>query len=141
MDDVRPDLNADEIHEYFQLWDIVSTVELQEAVDDHVRWAWESTGQYTARSAHACRFFGREHDLAATVIWQSRAPLWCKFFAWLAMKNRCWTSERLARRGLPHQAACPLCDQEQETIDHILVSCVFARSVWHSILDAWGRGH
>lgn len=55
------------------------------------------------------------------------------------MKNRCWTSDRLARRGLPHQAVCPLCDQDQESIDHILVSCVFARPVWHLIMEAWGK--
>lgn len=64
--DVCPDLNADEIHEYFQLWDIVLTVELQEGMDDQVRWAWESTRQYTTGSAYACRFFGWEHDLASS---------------------------------------------------------------------------
>lgn len=137
--DVRSDLNAQEIHEYFQLWELVSTVELRGYVEDQVRCAWESTGQYTTRSAYACRFFGREHDLAATLIWQSRATLRCKFFAWLAMKNMCWTSDRLARRGLPHQVVCPLCDQEHETINHILVSGVFTRSVWDSIMEAWGK--
>ena len=25
---------------------------------------------------------------------------------------------------------CPLCEQEDETIDHILASCVFSRTVW-----------
>lgn len=37
--------------------------------------------------------------------------------------------DSLVKRGLPHQAACPLCDQDVETINHILVSCVFAREV------------
>lgn len=85
------------------------------------------------------RFFGCQHDLVAIVIWHGHAPLRCKFFAWLAMKNRCWTSDSLARCGLPHQVACRLCDQEQEMTDHILVSCVFARSVWYSIMLGWAR--
>lgn len=85
------------------------------------------------------RFVGRQHDLAATVVWENRAPLRCRFFAWLALKNRCWTSDRLARRGFPLQAVCPLCDQGDETIDHILVSCVFARCVWQEVLTAWGN--
>jgi hypothetical protein len=31
-----------------------------------------------------------------------------------------------------HPETCPLCDQEEENIDHILVSCVFARQFWFS---------
>ena len=26
--------------------------------------------------------------------------------------QKCWTADRLARRGLPHPEYCPLCDQE-----------------------------
>jgi len=35
---------------------------------------------------------------------------------WLMAHNRCWTADRLARRGLPHPEECPLCEQEDE--DH-----------------------
>jgi len=59
----------------------------------------------------------------------------CKFFLWTAALNRCWTADRLARKGLPHPAACPLCDQVAETIDHLLVECVFSRQVWFSVLQ------
>ncbi|KAG2565174.1 hypothetical protein PVAP13_7NG025168 [Panicum virgatum] len=55
-------------------------------------------------------------------IWKSWAPLRCKFFLWLAIKQRIWTADRLAKRGLPHHAACPLCDQEQETAQHLLLT-------------------
>jgi hypothetical protein len=48
--------------------------------------------------------------------------------------RRCWTADRLARRGLPHPDKCPLCDQEDENIDHLLVSCVFSRQVWYYVL-------
>jgi hypothetical protein len=34
-------------------------------------------------------------------IWKSWAPGKCKIFLWLAVKNRCWTTDRLARKGLP----------------------------------------
>lgn len=49
----------------------------------------------------------------------------CKFFLWLAENNRCWTADRLAKRGLPHPEACPLCDQVDETHQHILIGCLF----------------
>uniref|UniRef100_A0A8R7TE14 Reverse transcriptase zinc-binding domain-containing protein n=1 Tax=Triticum urartu TaxID=4572 RepID=A0A8R7TE14_TRIUA len=59
-----------------------------------------------------------------------------KFFAWLVVKNRCWTLDRLAARSLPHQPCCPLCLQEPETLDHLLIQCFFARAVWFNALRA-----
>lgn len=38
-------------------------------------------------------------------------------------------------RGLPYSKCCRLCDQAQETIDHLLTSCVFAHQVWFSLLQ------
>ena len=66
------------------------------------------------------------------------APPRCKFFIWLASLNQCWTTDRLARRGLDHPDHCPLCDQEDETIQHILTSCVFAREIWFRVLSLVG---
>jgi len=57
---------------------------------------------------------------------------------WLVAHNQCWTADRLARRGLPHPARCPLCDQEEENIQHLLIGCVFARQFWYSILHYAG---
>ena len=45
-------------------------------------------------------------------------------------RNRCWTADRLAKRGLSHPDKCPLCDQEDETIQHLLTTCMVARQVW-----------
>jgi hypothetical protein len=39
------------------------------------------------------------------------------------------------REGYLTQMLCPFCDQEDETVQHILVSCVFAREVWSLILQ------
>jgi len=68
-------------------------------------------------------------------IWKSWAPQHCKFFIWPATNNRCWTGDRLAKTGLPHPPACPLCDQAGESIQHLLISCIFARQVWFIILQ------
>jgi hypothetical protein len=54
--------------------------------------------------------------------------------------ERCWTADRLARRNLPHLELCPLCDQEEETINHLLSSCVFARELWFILLQLVGLG-
>ena len=52
-----------------------------------------------------------------------------------AIRNRCWIADQLARRGLSHPERCPLCDQEEETIQHLLTNCVFSRQIWFIILS------
>jgi len=83
-------------------------------------------------------FIGSTHFRPWERIWKSWAPGKCKFFMWLAAHNRCWTADRLARKGLPHPECCPLCDQADETIDHLLVSCVFTRQIWFKLLRSVG---
>jgi hypothetical protein len=57
---------------------------------------------------------------------------------WLVAHNRCWTADRLARRGLQHPDKCLLCDQEDENIQHLLIGCVVARQFWYSLLHSVG---
>jgi hypothetical protein len=66
------------------------------------------------------------------------APHKCPFFLWLVAHNRCWTADRLARRGLPHPERCPLCNQAAQTIDHLLILCVFTREFWFRFLSQVG---
>jgi hypothetical protein len=39
---------------------------------------------------------------------------------------------------MDHPKRCPLCDQHEETINHLLVACVFVRQVWTRLLVAVG---
>jgi hypothetical protein len=67
--------------------------------------------------------------------WKSWVLPRVRFFIWLACLDRCWTSERLARRGLPHAPRCLLCDQSEETMARILTGCSFSRKVWFEVLS------
>jgi hypothetical protein len=49
--------------------------------------------------------------------------------------KKCWTADHLAHHGMDHPDKCPLCDQEEETIDHLLVSCAFAKQFWFTFLS------
>jgi hypothetical protein len=47
---------------------------------------------------------------------------------------------RPSARGLDGPAACLHCDQEAETIDHLLVQCPTSRAIWHRLLTEAGLG-
>ncbi|XBH58357.1 hypothetical protein VPH35_079809 [Triticum aestivum] len=105
---------------------------------DKLLWSWTANGVYTAQSCYRATFQGVTGCHSWKLIWRSWAPPRVKFFHWLACQDRCWTAERLARRGLQHHPRCLLCDQEPETIKHLMLVCPFARHTWHEIL-AWLR--
>ena len=136
LEDVGPDLGERELEEFFTLWGRMNDLQLEGGAD-RLEWRWERDGIYSAKSAYSAFFGGMTTDPTYEQIWRSRAPLSMKFFAWLVAKNRCWTADRLRKRGLHHPLRCPLCDQEQETIEHLLIGCVVAREVWHEVLQEW----
>jgi hypothetical protein len=48
-----------------------------------------------------------------------------KLFTWLATRGTLWTEDRRRRHNLDAHDVCWMCDQEQETRDHILVNCSY----------------
>ena len=136
--DIRGALSLAVLREYLALWDLLSNFVLHPDIEDTHVWKFSPSGKYSAKSAYESLFIGATSFRPWERIWKSWAPNKCKFFMWLAAHNRCWTADRLTRRNLPHPERCPLCDQAEETIDHLLVSCIFTRQVWFRILQKLG---
>jgi hypothetical protein len=134
LQDCGPNLGEAALAEFFILWQMLADVQLFPEHEDTLRRCWSGDGVYSAKSAYNAFFVGRSIATTASVIWRSRAPYGCKFSAWLVTRDRCWTADRLERHGLPRPAACSLCDQEPETIQHLLLGCVVGHEIW-----AWDR--
>jgi len=135
VSDIRGALGWLGLVEYLELWDVLTDVVLQDTEDIH-HWKFEASGLFSSRSAYRAFFAGSVGFEPWKRLWKSWAPSKCKTFVWLAIRNRCWTADRLQKRGLPHPDCCPLCDQEEETVQHLLTTCVFARQFWFSILQS-----
>ncbi|WVZ54786.1 LOW QUALITY PROTEIN: hypothetical protein U9M48_005535, partial [Paspalum notatum var. saurae] len=74
----------------------------------------------------------------AKVVWKARVQPRVRFFAWLALQDRCWTAERRQRHGLQETDDCALCDQAVETMEHLLTKCPFVSEIWFKIFSALG---
>ena len=138
ISDIKGALSLQVLIEYLQLWELLSNIELQPDLEDVHVWKFTNSGVYSTKSAYEALFIGAIQFDPWERIWKSWAPGKCKFFLWLVAHNRCWTADRLAKRGLNHPPKCPLCDQVDETIDHLLVSCVFTRQFWFNMLQQFG---
>jgi hypothetical protein len=120
------------------LWERLEGVTLIASTPDRVIWKWTSTGTYSASSAYQVFFVGHISILGAKELRNVKAPQVCKFFVWLALLGRCWTLERLQRHNLLNSGACVLCAQCDETLGHLLLSCVYNREVWVMVLQLCG---
>ena len=116
-------------------------MQLRADVPDRFVWRWTADGSYSSSSAYQLFFAGRTPLAGAPEIWKASASPKVKFFCWLVLHGRPWTAERRHRHGLQACAACALCSQEDESIDHLLTSCVFTRQVWHQLLSRVGLAH
>ncbi|KAM0913734.1 hypothetical protein ACQ4PT_011963 [Festuca glaucescens] len=126
--DIAGELSVDAVVQFFRLWDVVGRVSLS-AMPDRFHWKWTGDGSFSSRSAYHAFFDGTTALPGAAQVWKSFAPYKFKFHAWLALRGRCWTTDRRLRRGLPTHVVCPMCSAADETLDHISLQCTFAQSV------------
>jgi hypothetical protein len=138
MDDIPTDLDVLAIDQLLAVVDRVEGLTVTVGVSDVFRWNWGAKETYSAQSYYLGMFHGSIEMASVLQVWKSRARAKCRFFLWLALHDRCWTTYKLERCGLPHPSACPFYDQAQESITHWL-GCVLARTAWAACLRWWDR--
>ena len=109
-----------------------------ENVEDKIVWNLTPNGEYSASSAYTAQFFGAESTNMMKMVWKVWAPPKVKFFAWLTLQNRHWTSDRLATRGWRNCGLCPLCKRAPETLAHLLFLCRYTIRLWGSVKNWLG---
>lgn len=97
-----------------------------------------SSDLYSVKSAYIELFQGAVLFGPGERIWRSWASGKCQFF-YVAGGSQVTTNvgQLIDLKGeVCHtQLAAPSCDQEPETMNHLLVGCVFAREFWFLLLQ------
>ena len=104
--------------------------------DDVIVWKHKNDGVYSAASAYRAQFLGLVISPLDRMIWKNWAPPKVKFFAWLALQDRIWTADRLAKRGWPNSGLCTVCRREQERSEQFFFQCRYTLRVWEMV-RAW----
>lgn len=137
--DFEQNISFTALLQYMHLCQAINTVDRDPSRPDSFTWPRSPTGSYTAKSIYDYLCSELDRSPTAKCNWKSWAPLKCKLFVWLALQYRLWTSDRRARHGLQdHPSACYTCLQAEDSVDHILVNCTYAREVWHKVFHLIG---
>ncbi|WMV45997.1 hypothetical protein MTR67_039382 [Solanum verrucosum] len=57
------------------------------------------------------------------------------FTIWLQAQNRLLTKDRMLKWKMQVEPVCVMCNQEEETSDHLFYDCIFARMIWRRLLQ------
>jgi hypothetical protein len=136
--DFQGALTVSVLLDYFELFQELENVELQPGVPDKHIWRLSPTSRFSSKTAYMAMFQGSIPFQPAERVWKTWAQNKCKFFLWLVEHNRCWIVDRLVQRGMDCPEQCPLCDQQPETINHLLTTCVFTRQFWAGLFQPMG---
>ena len=77
-------------------------------------------------------------DFPHCMVWNPVVPPKIGVFAWEAAWGKVLTLDQLKRRGLSFANKCFMCEEEEETIDHLLIHCKFAKMLWDLFLSIVG---
>jgi len=125
-----------EIKEYISPWEEVNQIQLQDDVDDSIRWRWTTDGEYTTKSAYGIQFISTFSKLKLLPIWKAKTEPKCRFFAWTLLHKKILTANNLAKRNWPNDPICKLCGIDPETPTHLCKDCIFTKQVW-TIIKRW----
>lgn len=112
---------------------ILNTTIGEEGAEDQINWDKEKSGVYSVRSAYRLLHSQKglwsvqDHDSLWRKIWQVNAPTKVLNFVWWALLNCLPTRSWLVLKCVPIHNVCHFCNNEEETVIHILVKCPVAR--------------
>lgn len=82
----------------------------------------------------------RSHNIPKELwntIWGSLVPQKIKNFLWRACHNSIAVKYNLWRKRISPSGRCPLCNADQETVEHMLLVCPWTRAVWFGSSLQW----
>ncbi|KAL9840625.1 putative reverse transcriptase zinc-binding domain-containing protein [Arabidopsis thaliana] len=150
------DMVSDLIHLHSSLWNIWLLGELLHPDDvsrilstkpllarqDSYCWAGNRNGVYSVKSGYELIYHleNKEKFVAPSLspslfpisvdCWKLKTSPKIQVFLWKSIKGAIIVSERLQTRGIHNYDGCLLCGAVEETVNHILFLCPYARQVW-----------
>ncbi|CAL1366122.1 unnamed protein product [Linum trigynum] len=93
--------------------------------EDTTIWGLEKDGRFRLKSAYllAANEVGEEAQAVWKKLWEWKGPNRVKHFLWLVLHNRLLTNHERTKRKLTTDGSCKACNEELETIEHILRKC------------------
>lgn len=111
---------------------LISRVSLNKETRDSQVWGVEASGIFSVRSAYTrlAKFDYITHNLVFKQLWQSKAFSNVLITAWRVLLDRMPIRSCLARRGVVNPLICMVCQQSNESSQHLFIESYCDQRVW-----------
>lgn len=155
IDPISQNWNLNMLRDLFPWKDIQIILKLHPLLDreDSYCWALTSNGLYSVKSGYELISRKVHHSLFCEAetnpslnplfvsVWKMKTAPKIKVFLWKALRGAIAVEDRLRTRGIQIEDGCLMCQEANESINHILFQCPLARQVWAlSLLQSPGNG-
>lgn len=108
---------------------VVENRTLRPELEDSRRWISSKNGVFSVKScSHLFGHVGPPSQVWKK-IWGLKIPSKISFFVWTTCKEKLPTIDFLQKRDMILTNVCCLCLQEAKSVNHIFISCPFAKEV------------
>ena len=94
--------------------------------------------RFSVQAMYRCYDSSPAFDFPYHSIWNSVVPPKIGIFTWEAVWGKVLTLDNLKRRGMAFANRCFLCEESEETINHLLIHCRSAKMLWDLLLSIGG---
>lgn len=109
--------------------------------DDFLYWPLHKSGTFSVKSGYYATHVHSDTDLLLgsfnglsflflTQMWELDLLPRCKVFLWKLCTNSLALCKNLVSRGIPVSPLCPLCQNEEETLQHLFRRCHVTKRFW-----------
>jgi ribonuclease HI len=106
--------------------------------NDVLIWAPSPNGEYSIKAGYKALKLVEQHETkqrAFSFCWNNTVLPKAGCFAWLALRKRILTSDRLQKLNISQPFQCVLCSEDVETVDHLFIHCSFAQQCWNFVMQ------
>ncbi|XP_022031565.1 uncharacterized protein LOC110932546 [Helianthus annuus] len=118
---------------------LILLLENVQLADRNDKWEWtsSSSGEFSVKVVKRLLYSDLEAVNCYVMDWCQWTPAKCNTHAWRTEMDKIPTGEALRKRNIQiEDTLCPLCRLDEETTDHLFISCYIASSVWNGV-SAW----
>uniref|UniRef100_A0A7N2KPA0 Reverse transcriptase zinc-binding domain-containing protein n=1 Tax=Quercus lobata TaxID=97700 RepID=A0A7N2KPA0_QUELO len=105
---------------------------------DTSHWCLKGNGKFDTRS-----YYNTIRGAVVSIfpwkgVWKAKIPKRVAFFVWTAVHGQILTLDNLMLRGRILVNWCCMCHRNEETVDHLLLHCPIAHSLWVYMFQIFG---
>ncbi|KAM0016914.1 putative reverse transcriptase zinc-binding domain-containing protein [Helianthus debilis subsp. tardiflorus] len=129
----QPPSSASEVESLQQVLDLLQ-VRLLQQVDDCWRWEGDPNGIFSVAAVRSWLTAVNMPTSGASFDWCKWVPSKCNIFMWRVVMNRIPTKQALSRRNIfVEDNLCVLCEDGEETVEHLFSACGVSTKAWEGI--------